>query len=509
MNTQETQRAAETNSAEYVLQLREITKRYGGAPALDGVDFDLRPGEVHALLGENGAGKSTLCKVLTGAVVPDSGELLVQGNRREYTHPSESLADGINMVYQETSLVPTMSVAQNLVLGHEKLINRMRAINISARQELENLNFHVSPQTYVSALSGAQRQMVEIVRALGRDSRVIIFDEPTTSLTPEEKEQLFSVIERLKERGVGIIFVSHALEESLQISDRITVLRDGKLQGTRNSADVTREDIVRMMVGRSVEYKRQASADKKPHGDPILRVENLSVGRAVSNMSFSAYGGEVLGIAGLVGAGRTETALTVSGALKRDRVDGGKIYLNGKPVRYRVPRNAVKDGIAYITEDRKVNGFFETMTIGENIYLGHLTTGPKLPWIQRRREGMSVVQALVDRFKIRAVSSQAKVIELSGGNQQKVVLAKSLTHERKVVIFDEPTRGVDVGAIEEIHQLIREIAESGAAVIVLSSYLPEIMALSDRILVAKAGRIAAEFTPEEATEERIMFAAVH
>jgi simple sugar transport system ATP-binding protein len=241
----------------------------------------------------------------------------------------------------------------------------------------------------------------------------------------------------------------------------------------------------------------------------VLRVENLSMGRAVSNMSFSAFGGEVLGIAGLVGSGRTETALAICGALKRDRINGGRVYLEGKPVRYRVPRQAVKDGIVYITEDRKVSGFFETMTVAANIYLGHLATGRRLPFLTKPSEGSSVARRFIDRFKIRATSLSARVIELSGGNQQKVVLAKSLTHQRKVVIFDEPTRGVDVGAIQEIHQLIREIADSGAAVIVLSSYLPEILAVSDRILVAKAGRIAAEFSPGEATEERIMFAAVH
>jgi ABC-type sugar transport system ATPase subunit len=495
---------------EPVLRLAAVTKTYGGTPAIDGVDFDVRPGEVHALLGENGAGKSTLCKVIAGAVVPDAGELWLGGERKRFTHPSQALDDGVSMVYQETSLIPTMTVAQNLELGEEPLYARMRRLNIGARQQLQSLNFHVPATSYVSALGSAKRQMVEIVRALRRDARVVIFDEPTASLTPEEKEQLFGAIHRLKERGMGIVFVSHALEESLEIADRITVLRDGKLQGTRDAAGMTRADLVTMMVGRSVEYTaRRTTADQRHERRKVLSVENLTMGTIVKNMSFSAYSGEVLGIAGLVGAGRTETALVVAGALKRNRVNGGRITLDGRSVRYRVPRQAVKDGIVYITEDRKVNGFFETMSIESNIFLGHLATSKRIPLLAGARGQKSLARRFVERFGIRAVSPDAKVIELSGGNQQKVVLAKSLTNSPKVVIFDEPTRGVDVGAIEEIHQLIREIADSGAAVILISSYLPEVRALSDRVLVARGGRIVAEFPAQEATEERIMFAAVH
>ncbi|MCW2762431.1 MAG: sugar transporter ATP-binding protein [Marmoricola sp.] len=494
---------------DFVLHMRGMTKVYGGTAAIEDVDFDVRPGEVHALLGENGAGKSTLCKIVAGAVTPDRGEMQIFGQPRRYTHPSQALDDGISMVYQETSMVPTMTVAQNLELGSEPALIRMRRLNIAGRQHLQSLNFHVPATSYVSTLGGAQRQMVEIVRALRRNAGIVIFDEPTASLTPEEKEQLFSAIHRLKERGVGIVFVSHALEESLEIADRITVLRDGRLQGTCRSDEITRADLVKMMVGRNVEYTIRSRREDVGTRRKVLSVENLTMGTVVKNMSFSAYSGEVLGIAGLVGAGRTESALVITGALKRNRVNGGRIYLDGKPVRYRVPRQAVKDGIIYITEDRKVSGFFETMSVEENIFLGHLATSKRLSLLAPRSKGRSIAKKLVERFKIRSVSPSAKVIQLSGGNQQKVVLAKSLTHPPKVVIFDEPTRGVDVGAIEEIHQLIREFAEAGAAVIVISSYLPEVMALSDRMLVARMGRIVAEFTPEDATEERLMFAAVH
>ncbi|MFV0534150.1 MAG: sugar ABC transporter ATP-binding protein [Cumulibacter sp.] len=500
---------ATDGSADAVLRLGGVTKLYGGNAALTSVDFDVRAGEVHALLGENGAGKSTLCKIIAGAVNPDEGSMELSGAARTYTHPSEALRDGISMVYQETSLVPTMTVAQNLELGDEPLIARMRKVNINARQQLQRLNFHVPATAYVSTLTGAQRQMVEIVRAMSRDAKVVIFDEPTASLTPEEKEQLFGAIQRLKEFGVAIIFVSHALEESLQIADRITVLRDGVLQATHPASELDREHIVQLMVGRPIEARRMESATIREPGETVLRVENLTMGAVVKNMSFSARAGEIVGIAGLVGSGRSETALIVAGALKRNRLNGGKVYLRGKEVRYRVPRQAVRDGIVYITEDRKVNGFFETMSVSANIFLGHLSTARRAAFLASSRQRQSVAARFTERFRIRGTSADAKVVELSGGNQQKVVLAKSLTHDKDLVIFDEPTRGVDVGAIDEIHTLIREIADSGAAVVVISSYLPEIMALSDRVLVARAGRIAAEFRIEDATQERIMFAAVH
>jgi len=492
-----------------VLSLKGISKQYGGTAALDGVDFDVRPGEVHALLGENGAGKSTLCKIIAGSVIPDSGTVQIGGAPARFTHPSQALEAGVAMMYQETSLVPTMTVAQNLELGDEPILTGMRRINIEAQQQLQSLNFHVPAAAYVSTLGGAQRQMVEIVKALRRDARLVILDEPTATLTPEEKEQLFGAIERLKQRGIGIIYVSHALEESLQIADRITVLRDGTHQITADAASLTREDVVRYMVGRSVEYATyQPTSTGKPRRK-VLEVENVTLENIVKNMSFTAYAGEVLGIAGLVGAGRTETAQIVAGAVKRQRLNGGRVLLEGKPVRYRVPRQAIRDGIVYITEDRKNNGFFETMSIEWNIYLGHLATARRLPWLVKAKERRRVASRLAERFSIRTVSPAAKVVELSGGNQQKVVLARSLTRSPKVVIFDEPTRGVDVGAIAEIHALIREFADAGAAVIVISSYLPEVKALSDRVLVARQGRIAAEFAPEDATEERIMFAAVH
>jgi ABC-type sugar transport system ATPase subunit len=496
---------------EPILEIRGGTKTYQGINAIEGVDFDVYPGEVHALLGENGAGKSTLCKVISGAVALDAGELRIGGEVKRYSQPSEAMRDGVAMVYQETSLVPGMTVAQNLRLGDEPLLTRYRSLNIDGRQLLQSLNFHVPVSSYVSSLGSAQKQMVEIARALRRESRIVIFDEPTATITPEEKEQLFGAIRRLTGAGVGVIFVSHALEESLEIADRITVLRDGRKQATKPASELTRATLISLMVGRNVEYARLSPGiDSVPAArQGVLSVENLTVGTIVKNMSFSAYAGQIVGISGLVGAGRTETALVVAGAMKRNRINGGRVLLDGKPVRYRVPRQAIKDGIVYITEDRKVSGYFETMSIEENIYLGHLASKNNLSILTSKGQKRTIARRFIDRFGIRAINLSSKVVELSGGNQQKVVLAKALTGTPKVVIFDEPTRGVDVGAIEEIHQLIREFADNGAAVVLISSYLPEIFALADRILVARAGRIAAEFTPEDATEEKIMFAAVH
>lgn len=499
-------------SPKVLIQLVGATKRYRGVTAIDRVDFALRQGEVHAIVGENGAGKSTLCKVLAGVIGLDEGSLEVEGAPSRFRRPSEALEAGVAMVYQETSLVPTMTVAQNLELGNERLFTRFRTLNISAQQLLQSINFKVDPTALVSTLGAAKKQMVEIARALRINATTVIFDEPTASLTPEEIMHLFYVIEDLKRAGVGVIFVSHALEESLKIADTITVMRDGVVQWTRPNDGLTREEIIRGMVGRDLAGEVYGRAgESTTHGDrrKTLVVDNLTMGTVVKNMSFSAYAGEVLGIAGLIGAGRTETAKIIAGALKRNRIDGGTITLEGKALRYRVPEQGVSDGIAYITEDRKLNGFFETMTVEDNVYLGHLARRSK-PWhLLSRRHSKRIAMEYIKRLQIRSANADARVVELSGGNQQKVVVAKSLVQEPSVIIFDEPTRGVDVGAIEEIHALVRSLADAGKTVILISSYLPEVLSVSDRILVARQGRIVAEFDPTTATEEELMFAAVH
>jgi ABC-type sugar transport system ATPase subunit len=495
-----------------VLELRNGTKEYRGVPAVKDVTFTLERGEVHALLGENGAGKSTLTKMLAGVVEPTAGEIWFNGHKTELGSPSEALRHGIAMVYQETSLVPSLTVAQNLYLTDNKRFHRLRGIYIAGQQFLQSLNFHVDPTALVSSLGAGQKQMVEIARAVHHNAQVIIFDEPTSTLTPEEKYQFFSLVERLRKRGVSIIFISHALEEALQIADRITVMRDGQHVVTDVTSNLDRDKIIRAMVGRSLSaelYGSHTNRRVRRAGKKVLSVQNLSMQNVVRNTSFSVFAGQITGVFGLIGSGRTEAAKVVSGVLKRDFFHGGQVRLNGRPVRYRVPRPAVRDGIIYVTEDRKVEGFFETMSIAENIYLGALAGGQTKSRLINMREMKDIAAEWIEALSVRAINSDARVIELSGGNQQKVVVAKALVQKPKLVIFDEPTRGVDVGAIAEIHHLINRLADQGIAVMVISSYLPEILQLSDRILVCRQGRIVEEFEGHKADEETIMYAAVH
>jgi ABC-type sugar transport system ATPase subunit len=502
--------ASETTTREPVLRIIGGAKIYGGVHAIEGVDFDLYPGEVHALVGENGAGKSTLCKAIAGAIQFTSGEFILDGKPVRFEQPRDALKAGICMVYQETSLVPTMTAAQNIELGNEKLLTRFRTLNIQAQQLLQSLNFHVDPATPVALLGTAKKQMVEIARAIYNKARIIIFDEPTASLTPEEIVHFFHLVRDLRARGVSIIYISHALEESLQIADRITVLRDGKLVITAPASQLTRDALVQHMVGREVAQAVYGRKEKTAHRrEKVLTVENVTMGMAVKNMSFSVYAGEVVGIAGLIGSGRTEIAKVIYGALKRNLVNGGTIRLRGKPIRYRVPRQAINDGIAYITEDRKANGFFETMVVDDNVYVGNLATRKGWSFLLSRARRGRLANYWVERLKINALQRKAKIVELSGGNQQKVVLAKTLVQNPSIIIFDEPTRGVDVGTIPHIHAEIRRLADEGKAVVVISSYLPEILAVSDRILVARTGRIVAEFDAADATQDKILYAAIH
>ena len=494
-----------------ILELRKATKLYGGAPAIEDVDFELRRGEIHALVGENGAGKSTLTKVMAGVVELTSGEMFVDGREVEPKTPLEARHLGIAMVFQENSLVPTMTVAQNLFLGQEAYYNRLRGIYIAAQQFLQSLNFDVTPTATVGLLGAAKKQMVEIARAVLHQAKVIIFDEPTASLTPEEKKYFFDLVRDLKMRGVSIVFISHALEEALLLADRITVLRDGKHVVTDDARNFDRARIVQAMVGRDLSNtlygKRKTLV--RPAGERVLTVQNLKMAPMVKNNSLSVFAWQVTGVFGLVGAGRTETFKIVSGVLKRDFFHGGEILLRGRPVRYRVPAPGVHDGVAYVTEDRKVEGFFETMSIARNIYLGLLAKFPRGRFFLSRAEADSTGVDWVRKLNVRSIGGKAKVVELSGGNQQKVVIAKSLVQDPSLIIFDEPTRGVDVGAIVEIHELINQLADEGKAVVVISSYLPEIMALSDRILVSRQGKVVEEFSAREATEEKIMYAAIH
>ncbi|MBZ9657788.1 sugar ABC transporter ATP-binding protein [Mesorhizobium sp. ESP-6-4] len=497
---------------EPIVRLENVTKTYRGVPAVKNVTFDLRKGEIHALLGENGAGKSTLTKIIAGVVDATSGKMFHKGVETAYASPHAALEAGIAMVFQETSLVPSMTVAQNLYLGTEKFLNRLRGTYISAQQFLQSLNFPVDPNAMVATLGAAKRQMVEIARAVHHNAEIIIFDEPTATLTPEEKRHFFALIRRLKARGVSIVFISHALEEALMIADRITILRDGELVITDQTSAFDRDKIVAAMVGRSLSgqiYRQRDETKLRKAGKKVLSVQDISMSNIVRNNSFSIFEGQITGVFGLIGSGRTETFKIVSGIYKRDFLRGGAIELDDKPVRYLVPSEAVADGIVYVTEDRKSEGIFETMGIAENLFGGLLAAGREKAWMINQQEMRQLSAEWTKTLNIKAINDNARVVELSGGNQQKVVIGKGLVQQPRIVIFDEPTRGVDVGAIAEIHQIINRLADEGLAVVVISSYLPEIMNLSDRILVCRQGRIVEEFSPAEATEEKIMYAAVH
>lgn len=500
-------------SVEPLLELKNITMEFRGNAALKNVDFDIIPGEVHALIGENGAGKSTLVKIIAGIYQQTHGEMFLDGVPVSFKTPLEGLNHGIATVYQETSVVPAMTVAQNIYLGEEKLFNRLRGLYIAAQQFLQSMNFDVDPMAKAETLGAAKKQLTEIARAVHFNARLIIFDEPTATLTPEEKEHLFGVIRRLREKKMSIIFISHALEEALELSDRITVLRDGAHVITDKTSNFNRDKIVEAMVGRELTEdlhgEKLAARKTRTYGKKIVSIQSVSKGNIVRSTSLSIYAGQITTIFGLVGSGRTETMKILAGVIKRDYFFGGDIYLEGEEARYRVPRPAVKAGIVYISEDRKKEGFFETMTISENIYMAHLAHTPLSSFVISMSRAKEISEYWFEKTQIKAIDPNAKAIELSGGNQQKLVIAKGLVQKPKLIIFDEPTRGVDVGAIKEIHKLINGLADEGIAVVVISSYLPEVLALSDRILVQKQGRVVEEMTVQGATQERIMYAAVH
>ena len=497
-------------SAEPIVRLENVTKLYGGIAALEDATFDLYPGEIHALAGENGAGKSTLCKLIAGVISPNEGVIRIDGAPVAFSAPKDAARLGVAMVFQETSLVPQLTVAQNMALGREKVFNSVRGVRNRARQALQRLNFNVDPSQLAGSLSAAKRQMVEIARAVLNEARVIIFDEPTAALTPEETEHLFELMRSLRKRGVAMIFISHALEEALTHADRITVLRNGRLTATGPAKDFDRARLIRHMIGDDLGERRYETARGRGRAstEPVLRVENLRMGAMVNNMSFSVFPGEVTGVAGLIGSGRSEAARVIMGHTKRN-FGGGRIWVNGREVRYGEPAQAVADGLAYVSEDRKLDGFFDTLCVADNIGLGWLARFGRRRWLAPLDKMRQLAREWEERLSIRGIGADQPVLYLSGGNQQKVVIAKSLAQAPGLVIFDEPTRGVDVGAVAEIHKIIRDFADAGAGVIVISSYLPEVLELSDRILVAKSGAIVAEFSRAEASATKILQAAIH
>jgi len=489
-----------------VLEMRQITKTYPGVTALDEVDFTVLPGEVHALVGENGAGKSTLMKILAGADTRDAGSIRINGEEAHLTGPQEAMRLGVSIIYQEFNLVPYMNAAENIFLGREPAsavpgVIDFRRMYADAERIVGELGVKLDVRAPVNRLSVAQQQMVEIAKATSRSSHIIAMDEPSATLTEHELENLFALIRRLKAEGVSVVYISHRLEEIFQIADRVTVLRDGRLVATKPVAETDREDIIRMMVGRELKDKIPKAAASQ--GDVALSVRGLTRQGALRNVTFDVRHGEILGLAGLVGAGRTEVARAIFGA---DRIDSGSIMLDGKPVVVRSPRDAIKLGIGLVTEDRKALGLVLGMAVRENVSLANLGVLARLGFVSRKRE-REVATRYVEDLMIKTPSVEQAVQNLSGGNQQKVVLAKWLFTQSKVLIFDEPTRGIDVGAKTEIYQLMNRLAESGVAIIMISSELPEILGMSDRVLVMHEGAVAGELAREEATQERIMHLA--
>lgn len=489
-------------NGDIVLKMVKIDKRFPGVHALNKVDFELRRGEVHCLLGENGAGKSTLIKILSGAYQPDSGEIYLHGKPVRIENPHDGQMMGISVVYQELNLVPMLSVAENMFLGRYPLKNGMvdwdRMYN-EARALLKELHADLDVRLAVRDFGVAQQQMVEISKALGLNASIIVMDEPTAALTDREIEELFCTINTLKQKGVSIIYISHRLEEVPIIGDRVTVLRDGELVGTRDVKGLTQDDMIRMMIGR--ELKEKFPKEKIQRGEELLRVEGLGRGNVVNDVSFTLHKGEILGISGLVGAGRTEMARLIFGA---DEPDRGKIFIEGKEVQISKPADAIKHGIGFLTEDRKAQGLVLVLSVAHNVTLAALESlFPNSALMQLNRE-REAADYYVKAMRVRTPSLYHRVQFLSGGNQQKTVVAKWLCSRSKILIFDEPTRGIDVGAKVEVYQLMNELVKEGAGIIMISSEMPEILGMSDRILVMHGGRIMGELLPHEATEEKIL-----
>lgn len=489
---------------EYLVQMNHICKSFPGVKALDDVSFDLKPGEVHALVGENGAGKSTLMKVLTGVYQGDSGEVLVEGKPVNIHNVRDAQELGIVMIHQELNLMNHLTAAENIYIGRESkkkfpLFLDKQEQNRKAEEIFKELNLDLDPTVKVGDLTVANQQMVEIAKALSYHSKVLIMDEPTASLTENEIEDLFSIIRVLKAKGHAIIYISHRLEELEMITDRVTVMRDGTYVGTKNTKDVTVDEIIKMMVGREIFVTKQNSFNSKD-APVTLEVRGLNAGKMVKNVSFQARKGEILGFAGLVGAGRTETARAIFGA---DHYESGQIFVNGEEVKITCPSDAIRHGIAYLSEDRKQYGLVLGLDVDINIALPNMEKYQNSGFIKfGASEKNSKEQS--EKLRIKTPSIKQKVGLLSGGNQQKVVLAKWLTKNSDILIFDEPTRGIDIGAKNEIYKLLNQLAEEGKTIIVISSELPEIIRTCHRVIVMYEGRITGEVAGDEIDQDTIM-----
>ena len=485
---------------EAVLKMQNISKSFPGVKALDDVHLNVYAGEVMALLGENGAGKSTLMKILSGVYKKDAGSIIYKGQEIEVSSPAESTRMGIAIIHQELNLIDHMKVYENVYLGRE-ITNSLGILNKSemiknTKRVLDKLNIDIDPNDKVGSLSIAQQQMVELAKALLVDANIIILDEPTDTLTDKEADILFSIVNELKEQKIGIVFISHKLDEIFKICDRVTVLRDGKFIDERLVSEIDEDLIIKMMVGRDLE-------EQYPHvdveGKEMLRLENLK-NKYIDDVSFTINSGEIVGISGLVGAGRTELAKTIYGAYK---LDSGSIYLDGEALNIKSPKDALDKGIVYVSEDRKGESLIISMGVTENITLSALNKFIKKIAISNSKE-KKADKDYVERIRIKTPNLKQKVKNLSGGNQQKVAIAKSLLTEPKLLILDEPTRGIDVGARREIYEILNDIKKENKAIMIISSDMQEVLGVCDRIIVMNDGRKKAELTREEASQEKIM-----
>ena len=491
--------------SETTLRMTNISKSFAGVHALRNVQFALHGGEVHALLGENGAGKSTLVKVITGVHQPDTGQIYLDGRPIAVADPREATALGIAAIYQELSIFPDLDIAENIFIGRQpartsRLLDWPKLYR-EADRLLESLGVHLDLKTKARYLSVAQQQMVEIARALSVNARILIMDEPTSALTLNEVADLFQIVRRLRENGTAILFISHRLEELFEIADRVTVLRDGAYVETRPMQDVTQDELIRLMVGRTVSelFPKVAATP----GEVVLRVKNLARKGAFQDVSFELHRGEILGMAGLVGAGRTEVSQALFGVVP---ADDGTIEIDGRPVHITSASQAMQYGLALVPEDRQHHGLVLPMDITDNITLPILTRFARRGWLAARGARQAAHEAAT-QMEVKATTVWQKARELSGGNQQKVVLAKWLATQPRILILDEPTRGIDIGTKAAVHKLMSDLAAQGIAILMISSELPEVLGMSDRILVMHEGRVTGLFDRSEATQETIMKAA--
>ncbi len=490
---------------ETVLSMKNINKRFTGVHALKGVDFELRKGEIHALVGENGAGKSTLMKTLTGIFPKDSGEIRYLNKLYNPRNPKEALEIGIGIIHQELNMMDHLTVAQNIFIGRESMqpngfFLSEKKQNQRAFDLFEHLHMDIDPTETLGKLTVGKQQMVEIAKAVSHDLKILILDEPTAALTLTEIDELFNIMRELASKGVAMIYISHRMDEINMITDRVTVLRDGEYVGTNDSDSLTKEDIINMMVGRVIYEDPKAESNVLKNAETVLKVNNLNAGKLVKDISFSLKRGEILGFAGLMGAGRTETARAIFGA---DKIESGTIEIHGKPIRIKSPMEAVSHGLGYLSEDRKRYGLAVGLSVTDNAILASYDDYETGLFIHAKKVE-KITREFVDKLSVKTPSLDQLLKNLSGGNQQKVVIAKWLIKNSEILIFDEPTRGIDVGAKSEIYALMNELARAGKSIIMISSELPEILRMSDRVIVMCEGRITGKLDIKDATQESIM-----